>query len=837
MHALVCALLVCALLGVHHGGRNDVLTDSDDSAGKRPLKSTKIDAGELTDSDDKPAASSSAKAHPHKHRHLVDFKKRLYAGCHCSIRRQHRLSKKPRLATQKKVSCFTQSLESHKLWQALVDWHEHFASMHKLEQDDLLFRMLRDLAISQGALDVSRIEPEVGQQKLQYNLFGVDVCKQGYAFLLRVGWNPRLDSIIEAVFQGCRGPKVDLRYLKQGLGSKPTVMRGEIVSHLQQLWESVAETLPCGDDKCDDPLDEMEDDNYAHINIREQVGITSESHSQSQLRFLPPGTIFDQWRQFQATSKISCGFKLFWQTWTQYFGHKLQFRRRFMHAVCPVCVKHKQMIRMLTHNLGARQKQRALYDRHLKGQHNDRLWYWFLRAQSRMVTPVICIILDGMDQAKFMWPRDPVFGSHEFDYVRRPRLHILGFIVHGYIAGATISHADTHKGSGTTIDVLCWLLTTLAEQGVHLSNTHLHVQLDNTASSNKNNIILLWMGLLVICGIVKTCTANFLRTGHTHEDVDQMFGEIANWLWKKLPHAETLMDFTKCLEQFFAQLNRPHEGIRLVKRFDNVRCWKTFVLNIKKRITGIVGPSAPHSFSMQLRAQLPAGHKLIPGVAHDVVLRCRQWMKDSHDCAAATYITKDDVSLLPGSLPMTLAPKARIEKKYIDQLLRFAKHIRQLPFRMNRAADELVGWIERSSVALPLLDVSACEIVLRSAALDQSPLPLPLPAVDPDVGALGFEPVPSIVSVVVGRALALKPDVANEASTYAKFAYPMAASLVELHDYSWDMALDLSRACWKSLQKMSPVAPADPSAELMDGPLAIEDIGEEAETPPLNAHE
>ena len=101
MHALVCALLVCALLGVHHGGRNDILTDSDDSAGKRPLKSTKIDAGELTDSDDEPAASSSAKAHPHKHRHLVDFKKRIYAGCHCSIRRQHRLSKKPRLAKER----------------------------------------------------------------------------------------------------------------------------------------------------------------------------------------------------------------------------------------------------------------------------------------------------------------------------------------------------------------------------------------------------------------------------------------------------------------------------------------------------------------------------------------------------------------------------------------------------------------------------------------------------------------------------------------------------------------------------------------------------------------
>ena len=31
MHALVCALLVRALLGVHHGGRNDILADSDDT--------------------------------------------------------------------------------------------------------------------------------------------------------------------------------------------------------------------------------------------------------------------------------------------------------------------------------------------------------------------------------------------------------------------------------------------------------------------------------------------------------------------------------------------------------------------------------------------------------------------------------------------------------------------------------------------------------------------------------------------------------------------------------------------------------------------------------------
>ena len=48
MHALVCALLVCALLGVHHANCNDILTNSDDSVGKRPLESTEIDAGART---------------------------------------------------------------------------------------------------------------------------------------------------------------------------------------------------------------------------------------------------------------------------------------------------------------------------------------------------------------------------------------------------------------------------------------------------------------------------------------------------------------------------------------------------------------------------------------------------------------------------------------------------------------------------------------------------------------------------------------------------------------------------------------------------------------------
>ena len=43
--------------------------------------------------------------------------------------------------------------------------------------------------------------------------------------------------------------------------------------------------------------------------------------------------------------------------------------------------------------------------RYLRNQYRDRMRYWAIRQDSRLHTPCIAVILDGMDQAKFAYPR------------------------------------------------------------------------------------------------------------------------------------------------------------------------------------------------------------------------------------------------------------------------------------------------------------------------------------------------------------------------------------------------------------------------------------------------
>ena len=45
----------------------------------------------------------------------------------------------------------------------------------------------------------------------------------------------------------------------------------------------------------------------------------------------------------------------------------------------------------------------------------------------------------------------------------------------------------------------------------------MNVQLDNTASSNKNNTMLAAAASLTFFGLAKVARLTFLRVGHTHE--------------------------------------------------------------------------------------------------------------------------------------------------------------------------------------------------------------------------------------------------------------------------------------------------------------------------------
>jgi hypothetical protein len=322
----------------------------------------------------------------------------------------------------------------------------------------------------------------------------------------------------EAVLDGSKSCPMDGRFLGRVARCSPTPMRGDVWSYIRTLYESVAETLPEDTDEefsRDDPVldDDCDCDDTPVVTSQQQA---DDLQGPSDVRKMPPGSIYEQWRQFKEVG-FAGSYRLFWDVWTHDFPF-LGFRGKRSHAQCSVCLKHKLLIRSFGNDARSRLKQRHLYDLHLKAQYADRKGYWHVRAEARLHMPVICIIIDAMDQAKFSYPRDPIFSAKEFDQFQRPRAHVYGGIAHGFFTLLTVSAADTCKGGSTTVDILAHMLTMLSKQ-VDLRKCEINVLLDNASGSNKNNTVFAFAGALVLCGLVGLARIMFLRVGHTHEEL------------------------------------------------------------------------------------------------------------------------------------------------------------------------------------------------------------------------------------------------------------------------------------------------------------------------------
>ena len=431
---------------------------------------------------------------------------------------------------------------------------------------------------------------------VQYYLLGQHVCRAAFAKLHGASWTPRLSRIYEAVLSGARSCPTDGRFGNiRTMDSGNSEVWGNIYSYLHSLYESVAETLP--DDSDAESVGGTESD-CDKLEIDQDMPATCSEDRKIEYRKLPPGTIHDQWRQFRALGGQG-GSKLFYKCWREEFWY-MKFRRCRNHAQCSVCLRHKLLIKSYANDLHARTKQRVLYEEHLKSQYQDRKSYWHWRAEARLHRLVICIILDGADQAKFGWPRSPNFESHDFDGMQRPRLHVWGALVHGMFSFLGVMHADVCKSGSTTCEILAHLLT-LISQKTEVSKCHLHIQLDNTSGTNKNNTVLAFLAMCVAMGLVASCSLCFLRPGHTHEDIDQLFGSLSSYVKRMLPVARSIGDFIHCFEEFFEKLKRQHEPVAVVRRIDHIRDWKGYFESANRHLCGIGGPSAPKVFNFIYR--------------------------------------------------------------------------------------------------------------------------------------------------------------------------------------------------------------------------------------------
>lgn len=235
--------------------------------------------------------------------------------------------------------------------------------------------------------------------------------------------------------------------------------------------------------------------------------------SEAEPRFLPPGCMKEYWEQFQAHDGQSpVAFSTFWRVWRTEFGH-LRFRRESSHAACSSCLHHRLLLRELSPYVVARKRQAQLYHTHLLAQYRDRQVYWSLRGSSRLrVYGHVVLIQDGMDQAKFMFPRGEALQAKDLSTLIRPRLSITGVLAHGWSLLLAVSTPETKKDSSSSAELFCHMLTRLQGLGVRLCDTVIHLFSDNTSRELKNATTVRLMTALTQQGhLTSVCALSLAR--------------------------------------------------------------------------------------------------------------------------------------------------------------------------------------------------------------------------------------------------------------------------------------------------------------------------------------
>ena len=113
-----------------------------------------------------------------------------------------------------------------------------------------------------------------------------------------------------------------------------------------------------------------------------------------------------------------------------------------------------------------RDKQLQCFNEHKAAQFADRRVYWQVRSEAQLLPTIVCIIIDGMGQGKFAYPRSPCMKAKDLESLQRPRLHVNAAIAHGRQLLVTVAHADTLKDTNYNITMISNVLTKLKQQGV-----------------------------------------------------------------------------------------------------------------------------------------------------------------------------------------------------------------------------------------------------------------------------------------------------------------------------------------------------------------------------------
>ncbi len=259
------------------------------------------------------------------------------------------------------------------------------------------------------------------------------------------------------------------------------------------------------------------------------------------MRHLPPGKLADLYMMYTAwararsfTPGAASTFRVVWKL----DGWKdcLRFRKESTHSLCFQCGLQRARI-AAAETVDEHIAACALLHAHLRDQYKDRAIYWQLRTRSRAEQDLLCIIADGMDHSKFAMPQWAGGRAPKHTVVdknNRPTCSLYGVLAHGWRLDLYISHEGVSGGSEYSCDMVLRTIDAIWKQCQKEGKAFpldCSIQGDNTTKELKNSVMGRILALLAAHGVFRAAAHQHLRVGHTHEDIDQIFGLIARLAW------------------------------------------------------------------------------------------------------------------------------------------------------------------------------------------------------------------------------------------------------------------------------------------------------------------
>jgi len=276
-------------------------------------------------------------------------------------------------------------------------------------------------------------------------------------------------------------------------------------------------------------------------------------------RFLNPGTYTDLLELYNSETlpeeRIgrTVFFSVYHERWERYIG----FRNIGQGKRCKECARldEERLLAVSTEERAeiARKKKEhidgVMADRQVSMRANRIAEQDAQRPTVDGVGQLLKLTIDGMDQAKFRCPRN-LKSSAEFDSLFRPQLHVCGCIAHGHIEAYFIMNGDQAKDASMNCTVVSRMLDLVQ---VKIASSFgpqcalprsLIVAADNTTRESKNQIFANHMATMVCRGVFEDDAVEFLRAGHTHNELDQRFSTVAAIL-SRAPTLEDPQDSNK----------------------------------------------------------------------------------------------------------------------------------------------------------------------------------------------------------------------------------------------------------------------------------------------------